>query len=101
MNRILHCRSIGQGADGTGHICVRDEEGFFWTVDRSKELIKYKVCIDPPPLYELWSVSKAFVWCGDSKLESVLLTHPEIADARVVGVEDPIEATELPRNVVV
>ncbi|KAJ7196467.1 AMP binding protein [Mycena pura] len=60
----------------TGDIAIRDREGYYYIVDRQKELIKYK-------------------------LESVLLTHPDIADAAVIGVEDAAQATELPRAYVV
>ncbi|KAJ6557887.1 AMP binding protein [Mycena capillaripes] len=64
----------------TGDIVVRDAEGFFFVVDRRKELIKYKGFQVPP-----------------AELESILLTHPDIADAAVIGVESPEQATELPR----
>ncbi|KAF8653316.1 hypothetical protein AX16_004016 [Volvariella volvacea WC 439] len=68
----------------TGDIARQDEEGFYYVVDRRKELIKYKGFQVPP-----------------AELESVLLTHPDIADAAVIGVESAKEATELPRAYVV
>ncbi|KAF8231352.1 AMP binding protein [Tricholoma matsutake] len=68
----------------TGDIARIDADGFYYIVDRRKELIKYKGFQVPP-----------------AELESVLLTHPEIADAAVIGVNSDKEATELPRAYVV
>ncbi|KAJ6582989.1 AMP binding protein [Mycena vulgaris] len=68
----------------TGDVAIRDKEGFYYIVDRRKELIKYKGFQVPP-----------------AELESVLLTHPDIADSAVIGVDDIAEATELPRAYVV
>ncbi|KAJ6487698.1 AMP binding protein [Mycena sanguinolenta] len=68
----------------TGDIVVRDKDSFYYVVDRKKELIKYKGFQVAP-----------------AELESVLLTHPDIADAAVIGVESREEATELPRAYVV
>ncbi|KAF7341954.1 AMP binding protein [Mycena sanguinolenta] len=68
----------------TGDILFRDKDSFFYVVDRKKELIKYKGFQVAP-----------------AELESVLLTHPEIADAAVIGVESREQATELPRGYVV
>ncbi|TEB38471.1 AMP binding protein [Coprinellus micaceus] len=68
----------------TGDIAIRDAEGYFAIVDRRKELIKYKGYQVPP-----------------AELESILLTHPDIADAAVIGVESVREATELPRAYIV
>ncbi|KDQ27621.1 hypothetical protein PLEOSDRAFT_1093294 [Pleurotus ostreatus PC15] len=68
----------------TGDIGIRDKEGYYYIVDRRKELIKYKGFQVPP-----------------AELESVLLTHPDIADAAVIGVYDEGEATEYPRAYVV
>ncbi|KAK0196820.1 AMP binding protein [Armillaria mellea] len=68
----------------TGDIAVRDDEGYFFIVDRVKELIKYKGFQVPP-----------------AELESILLSHPGVADVAVIGIEDAAEATELPRAYVV
>jgi len=68
----------------TGDIAIRDKEGYYYIVDRRKELIKYKGFQVPP-----------------AELEAVLLTHPDIADAAVIGINSEAEATELPRAYVV
>ncbi|KAF8340904.1 AMP binding protein [Amanita rubescens] len=68
----------------TGDVAKRDVDGFYYIVDRRKELIKYKV-IDIAP----------------AELESILLAHPNIKDAAVIAVQSTKEATELPRAYVV
>ncbi len=73
-------------ADGwlhTGDIGHFDEDGFLYIVDRLKELIKYKGFQVPP-----------------AELEGVLLTHPAVVDAAVIGVPDD-EAGEIPKAFVV
>jgi acyl-CoA synthetase (AMP-forming)/AMP-acid ligase II len=73
-------------ADGflhTGDIAVVDAEGVVYIVDRLKELIKYKGYQVPP-----------------AELEALLLTHPQIADAAVIGVLDA-EGEEIPKAFVV
>ena len=73
-------------ADGwlhTGDVAFIDEDGHMTIVDRVKELIKFKGFQVAP-----------------AELEALLLTHPGIADAAVVGVPDE-EAGERPRAFVV
>ncbi|WP_214405605.1 AMP-binding protein [Pseudonocardia lacus] len=53
----------------TGDIARVDDDGVFWIVDRLKELIKYKGYQVPP-----------------AELEALLLTHPDVLDAAVVGI---------------
>jgi acyl-CoA synthetase (AMP-forming)/AMP-acid ligase II len=67
----------------TGDIGYVDDDGFLYVVDRVKELIKYKGMQVAP-----------------AELEAVLLTHPAIADAAVIGSPDE-EAGEIPKAVVV
>ncbi len=67
----------------TGDIGYADEDGYFYIVDRVKELIKYKG-------YQV----------APAELEALLLTHPAIADAAVIGVPDEA-AGELPKAFVV
>ncbi|OQO15166.1 hypothetical protein B0A48_00548 [Cryoendolithus antarcticus] len=66
----------------TGDVAVRDENGWFWIVDRKKELIKVKGFQVAP-----------------AELEAVLLEHPDVADAAVVAMQG--EHEELPRAYVV
>ena len=63
----------------TGDVAVIDDEDHVSIVDRIKELIKYKGFQVPP-----------------AELEAVLVTHPAVADAAVVGIPDD-EAGELPK----
>jgi acyl-CoA synthetase (AMP-forming)/AMP-acid ligase II len=67
----------------TGDVAVFDEDGYFQIVDRLKELIKYKGFQVPP-----------------AELEALLVGHPAVADAAVIGVPDE-EAGELPKAFVV
>ncbi|CAD6568435.1 MAG: hypothetical protein CYPHOPRED_002562 [Cyphobasidiales sp. Tagirdzhanova-0007] len=68
----------------TGDIAKADEDGWFYITDRIKELIKYKGFQVPP-----------------AELEALLLSHPQVADAGVVGVNDDNQGTELPLAYVV
>lgn len=67
----------------TGDVGFIDADGHLTIVDRVKELIKYKGFQVAP-----------------AELEALLLTHPAVADAAVIGVPDD-EAGERPRAFVV
>ena len=67
----------------TGDIVRANEDGCVWILDRKKELIKYKAFQVPP-----------------AELEGLLLEHPAIADAAVIGKAD-VESGEIPKAFVV
>ena len=67
----------------TGDIGHVDDREQFFIVDRLKELIKYKGFQVAP-----------------AELEALLLSHPKIADAAVIGVRDE-EGEEVPKAFVV
>jgi acyl-CoA synthetase (AMP-forming)/AMP-acid ligase II len=67
----------------TGDIGSVDDEGFLTIIDRLKELIKVKG-------YQV----------APAELESLLLTHPQIADAAVIPVADE-ECGEVPKAIIV
>ncbi|WP_299576386.1 4-coumarate--CoA ligase family protein [uncultured Williamsia sp.] len=74
-------------ADGflhTGDLAQVDPTGCVFIVDRLKELIKYKGYQVPP-----------------AELEALLLSHPQIADAAVIGVTDAESGEEVPKAFVV
>ena len=73
----------GDGFLHTGDIGYADDDGYFFIVDRLKELIKYKGFQVPP-----------------AELEALLLTHPAVADAAVIPVPDEA-AGEIPKAYVV
>jgi acyl-CoA synthetase (AMP-forming)/AMP-acid ligase II len=68
----------------TGDLARVDADGCVYIVDRLKELIKYKGHQVAP-----------------AELEGLLLTHPGVADAAVVGVRDPATGEEIPKAFVV
>ena len=67
----------------TGDVGYVDDEGFFFIVDRTKELIKYKGLQVAP-----------------AELEALLVTHPAVLDAAVVRKADE-EAGEVPKAYIV
>ncbi|MEN3002089.1 MAG: 4-coumarate--CoA ligase family protein [Armatimonadota bacterium] len=67
----------------TGDIGYVDEDGYFYIIDRVKELIKYKGLQVAP-----------------AELEAILLSHPAVADAAVIPSPDE-EAGEVPKAFVV
>lgn len=58
----------------TGDLARRDVDGFFWLVGRAKELLKISGHRVSPV-----------------EIEQVLLEHPALAEAAVVGAEDPVQ----------
>ncbi|MFF4659454.1 4-coumarate--CoA ligase family protein [Streptomyces sp. NPDC001381] len=73
----------GDGWLHTGDVGRVDEDGWLFVVDRVKELIKYKGFQVAP-----------------AELEALLLTHPAVADAAVIGVYDD-DGNEVPHAFVV
>ncbi len=67
----------------TGDIATCDSDGFYYIVDRLKELIKYKGFQVPP-----------------AELEAILINHPDVADCAVIGVPDE-DAGEIPKAFIV
>ncbi len=56
----------------TGDIAQMDEDGYFYIVDRKKELIK-------PGGYQVWP----------REVEEVIITHPKVMEVGVAGIPDP------------
>ena len=67
----------------TGDVAYMDEEGYFYIVDRKKDMIKYKG-------YSVFS----------REIEEVLYQHPCVKEAAVIGVPDP-DAGEIPKAYIV
>jgi long-chain acyl-CoA synthetase len=68
-------RDMGDGGAPwlfTGDIARMDEDGYFYIVDRKKELIK-------PGGYQVWP----------REVEEVIITHPKVLEVGVAGIPDP------------
>ncbi|MBN2240911.1 MAG: long-chain fatty acid--CoA ligase [Dehalococcoidales bacterium] len=84
LNRPEENRStLRNGWLYTGDLAKMDEEGYFYIVDRKKEIIKYKGYTIAP-----------------AEVEAALYEHPSVKECAVVGVPDDI-AGELPKAYVV
>ncbi len=68
----LHTMNDGKVWLFTGDIARMDEDGYFYIVDRKKELIK-------PGGYQVWP----------REVEEVLMDHPKVLDVGVAGIPDP------------
>ncbi len=62
------------GAYYTGDYAVKDKDGYFWILGRADEVLKV-----------------AGHRIGTAELEDAAISHPRIAEAAVVGKEDPIK----------
>jgi acetyl-CoA synthetase len=68
-------RSFADGWYLSGDLARRDEDGYFWFVGRADDVIK-----------------SAGHLIGPFEVESVLMEHPAVAEAGVIGVPDPLIA---------
>jgi acyl-CoA synthetase (AMP-forming)/AMP-acid ligase II len=78
-NPTATAETIVDGWLRTGDVGIVDEDGYLTITDRLKELIKYKGYQVPP-----------------ATLEALLLTHPAVADAAVIGIDRGADG-EVPR----
>lgn len=82
-NDLANTDSFIDGFYRTGDIGIY-KNGLVYVVDRKKELIKYKGLQVAP-----------------AELEALLVSHPRIVDAAVIGIFDASRQTEVPRAYVV
>ena len=101
-NEKATAETLNDGWLKTGDVAKVDEKGWFWIVDRKKvrrytPSMKNGSRVYTNPTQELIKVNGLQV--APAELEAVLLEHPAIADAAVVGIT--VRDEEFPRGYVV
>jgi len=82
-NELVFFQCCGHRWLRTGDLAYMDEEGFFFIVDRKKDMIKYKG-------YSVFP----------REIEEVLYQNPCVKEAAVVGIPDPVSG-EVPKAFIV
>lgn len=75
--------AMNAGVYHTGDVAWRDEEGYFWFVGRTDDVIKssgYRI--------------------GPFEVESALMTHPAVVECAITGVPDPVRGQVVKATVV-
>lgn len=93
----------------TGDIFSRDKWGNYYCVDRLKELIKYSTSTPLTstcsPCHRRLKLTILDLQEGfpvpPAELEGLLISHKDVADVCVIGVDDKEQATEVPRAYIV
>jgi len=62
----------------TGDYAIRDEDGYFWILGRADEVLKV-----------------AGHRIGTAELEDAAISHPQVAEAAVVGKDDPVKGESI------
>lgn len=84
----------------TGDLGYIDDHGYLTVYDRIKDLIKYKGWVTILRTYMSHANSSRFQ-VAPSELENLLIRHPLVREAAVIGIWSEKEATEIPRAFVV
>jgi len=66
------------GVYNTGDYAVKDKDGYFWVLGRADEVLKV-----------------AGHRIGTAELEDAAVSHPQVAEAAVVGKEDPVKGESI------
>jgi acetyl-CoA synthetase len=73
----------GATRSATGDAARRDEDGFFWIIGRTDDVIKVSG-------YRL----------GTAEIESALVSHPAVAEAACIGVPDEVKGNVIHAHVI-